>query len=151
MILFPLFAPVSLTPVAICYRYQQHQRNRWQIFRRCHWSRWQICHWCLWYWWCTVTCEYLREFFGKIRNDPNVIFGGLGKMIHEKTWSKKSCDTVPLIHLTMVQLKVMLCVQWANAEWGSVYFELKQNYALCTLCLCSSYIVKLSELVMLNK
>jgi hypothetical protein len=39
--------------------------------------------------WCTFTCEYLRKFFGKIRNDPNVIFGGLGKMIHEENLKQK--------------------------------------------------------------
>jgi hypothetical protein len=26
-----------------------------------------------------LTCEYLREFVKKIRNDPNVIFVGLGE------------------------------------------------------------------------
>jgi hypothetical protein len=26
--------------------------------------------------WCTLTCGYLREFFEKNRNDPNVIFRG---------------------------------------------------------------------------
>jgi hypothetical protein len=36
------------------------------------------------------------RIFEKIRNDPNVIFRGLGKVIHEKTRSKKSCDTGPL-------------------------------------------------------
>ncbi len=29
--------------------------------------------------WCTLTCEYLREFFQKIRNEPNVIIRGLGE------------------------------------------------------------------------
>jgi hypothetical protein len=77
--------------------------------------------------------------------------GAWGRWFMKKTWSKKSCDTVALIHLTMIQVKVMLCVQWTNADWGSVYFELKQNDALCTMCLCSSYTVKLSKLVMLNK
>ncbi len=36
--------------------------------------------------------------FNKIRNDSNVIFRGMGEMSHEKTWRKKSRDTVPLIH-----------------------------------------------------
>jgi hypothetical protein len=36
--------------------------------------------------------------FKKIWHDPNVIFRGLGggEVIHQKTWSKKSRDTVPL-------------------------------------------------------
>ncbi len=35
--------PVSMIPAAICHR-------------------WQICHRCRWHRWCTLTCEYLREF-----------------------------------------------------------------------------------------
>ncbi len=52
---------------------------------------------CRWYRWCTFTSEYLCEFLIKFRNDPNVIFGGLGEDDSWKTWSKKSCGTVPLI------------------------------------------------------
>jgi hypothetical protein len=37
--------------------------------------------------------------FNKIRNDSNVIFRGRGEMSHEKTWRKKSRDTVPIIHV----------------------------------------------------
>ncbi len=39
----------------------------------------KICHGCCWHWWCTLTCKYLREFSKKIRNDPRVIFRGLGE------------------------------------------------------------------------
>ncbi len=132
MILFPLFAPVALTPVAICYQYQQHPRNRWQIFRRCRWRRWQICHWCLWYRWCTFTCEYPHEFFGKIRNDLNVIFGGLGKMIHEKNLKQKISRYCPFnppyndsaqrdALRPMSQRWVRLCLFWFEAKWCSWY------------------------------
>ncbi len=75
-----------------------------------------------------------RNFLEKFEMILMLFSGAWGRWFMKKTWSKKSRDTVPLIHLTMIQLKVMLCVQWANAEWGSVYFELKQNDdALCTL------------------
>ncbi len=37
------------------------------------------------------------QIFKKIRNGPNVILRGLGKLIHEKNRSRKSPDTVPLI------------------------------------------------------
>ncbi len=68
----------------ICHRHRWHRR---QICRRYRWHRWQICHrcqqhkgnwWqnlppvllipvaichrCYWHRWCTLTCEYLREF-----------------------------------------------------------------------------------------
>ncbi len=66
---------VSLIPVESCRWY------RW------HW--WQICHRCLWYWWCSLTCEYLREFSKKIET---VIMGYSGagwKLIHEKNQKQK--------------------------------------------------------------
>ncbi len=37
-----------------------------------------FCHRCRRYQWCTLTCEYLRQFLKKNRNDPSVIFRGLG-------------------------------------------------------------------------
>jgi hypothetical protein len=30
-------------------------------------------------WWCTLICEYLHDFTKKIRNDPTIIFRGLGE------------------------------------------------------------------------
>jgi hypothetical protein len=36
------------------------------------------------------------QIFEKIQNGPNGILWARGKLIHEKTRSKKSCDTVPL-------------------------------------------------------
>ncbi len=36
------------------------------------------------------------QIFKKIWNGPNGISGAWGKLIHEKTWSRKSCGTVPL-------------------------------------------------------
>jgi hypothetical protein len=44
-----------------------------------------------------LSCEYLREFSKKIRNDRNGIIRGLGETdSRKKTRSKKSRDTVPL-------------------------------------------------------
>jgi hypothetical protein len=45
----------------------------------------------------------------KIWNDPSVISEAWGKTIHEKIWSKKSHDKVPLItisHTCLMQLQV---------------------------------------------
>ncbi len=39
--------------------------------------------------------------FKKIKNDPNVIFRGLGKMIHEIKLRQKIPDTVPLHFLLL--------------------------------------------------
>ncbi len=91
----------------ICHRCQQHKRNCWQnltlvslrmvanlppvslipaaILHLCHWHRW-----------CTLTCEDLREFSKKFEMTLMLFSRAWGKAIHEKTWSKKSRDTVPL-------------------------------------------------------
>ncbi len=55
-----------------------------------------ICHRCRWYRWCTLTCEYLREFSKKFETVLLEYSGSGGKLIHQKTRSKKSPDTVPL-------------------------------------------------------
>ncbi len=111
----------SLKPDIVPIICHQCQWQRWQIFRQCRWYRWQfatgvnntsgtggkICRRCRWYrwqicrrrrWhrWCTLTCEYLREFSKKFEMTLGRFSGAWGKVIHEKTWSKKSSDTVPL-------------------------------------------------------
>ncbi len=55
-----------------------------------------ICHRCQWHRWCTLTCEYLREFSKKFEMVLMGYSGAGGKLIHKKTRSKKSRDTVPL-------------------------------------------------------
>ncbi len=69
----------------------------------CCWYRWQFCHRCCWYQWCTLTCEYLREFLKKIKTGYS---GAGGKLIHEKTRSKKSRDTVPLSRFFICRIKI---------------------------------------------
>jgi hypothetical protein len=56
----------------------------------------KICRRCRWHWWCTLTCKYLREFSKKIETVLMEYSGAEGKLIYEKTSSKKSFDTVPL-------------------------------------------------------
>ncbi len=56
--------PVSLIPAAIC-----HQRR--------------------WHWWCTLTCEYLREFSKKFKMILMLLSGPWGKVIHEKNLKQK--------------------------------------------------------------
>ncbi len=51
-----------------------------------------ICHQCRWHRWCTLSCEYLREFSKRF---DGILWGG-GELFHEKIWSRKSRDTVPL-------------------------------------------------------
>ncbi len=55
-----------------------------------------IFHRCRWYRWCTLTCEYIREFSKKFETTLMLFSGAWKKMIHKKTWNKKSRDTVPL-------------------------------------------------------
>ncbi len=61
----------------------------------------KICSRCRWYRWCTLTCEYLREFSKKFETILMGYSGAGGKLIHEKTRSKKSRDTVPLIQISL--------------------------------------------------
>ncbi len=100
---FPYYLPpVSLTPVAhflpvsLIQVANYHQRcwHRRQICRRCHWHRW-----------CTLTCEYLREFSRKFEMTLMLFSGAWGNVIHEKNLKKKSRDNLPLI----LQFKFPLC------------------------------------------
>ncbi len=61
----------------------------WQICRRCCWYRRQICHRCRWHWWCTLTCEYLREFSKKFETVLMGYSGAGGKLIHKKNQKQK--------------------------------------------------------------
>ncbi len=56
-----------------------------------------ICHLCQRHRWCTLSCEYLREFSKNLQMALMVYSGAWGKLIPEKTRSRKSCDTVLLI------------------------------------------------------
>ncbi len=63
------------------------RRCRWyrqQFCRQCCWHGWQICHRCRWYRWCTLTCEYLREFLKKFETVLTQYSGAGGKLIHQK-------------------------------------------------------------------
>ncbi len=62
-----------------------------------------ICHRCRWHRWCTLTCEYLRKISKKFEIILMLLSGAWGKVIHEKTWSKKFRDTVPLRKLKGAQ------------------------------------------------
>ncbi len=77
--------PVSLIPVVICHRYQQHQRNRWQNFlpvlliQMVHHDL-QISTW----------------IFEKIRNDTGVIFRGLEE---DDSWKKSEARNLVTLSL----------------------------------------------------
>jgi hypothetical protein len=49
--------------------------------------------------WCTLSCEYLCEFSKKLETALMVYSVAWGKLIHEKTKSRKSPKTVPLRHV----------------------------------------------------
>ncbi len=56
----------------------------------------KICHQCHLHQWCTLTCEYLREFLKKFEMILMLLSGAWGKVIHEKNLKQKSRDNVPL-------------------------------------------------------
>ncbi len=55
-----------------------------------------ICHRCQRHRWSTLSCEYLHDFWKKFETVLMGYCGAGGKLIHKKTRSKKSRDTVPL-------------------------------------------------------
>ncbi len=94
------------------------------------------------------------RIFEKIRNDPNVIIRGLGKVIREKTWSKKISWHCPFNRMPF------------NAEWVETLkiqakFSKKSNgfknrghrpmksYLIIKLFLCTTYVVLLCYFFML--
>ena len=96
--------PVSFIPVASCHRRRWHRR---QICRRYRWHRWQICHRCQQHkgnWWQNLppvsTAPWLANissnFCKKFEVTLLLFLGAGGRWFLEKTWSKKSRDTVPL-------------------------------------------------------
>ncbi len=97
-----------MTPVANCHRCQKHKQNWWQnlplvsLIRMANLppvslipaailppvSLTPVVH---------LDLRIYPQSFEKIWNDPSVIFRSLGEGDSwKKTWSKKSCDTVPL-------------------------------------------------------
>jgi hypothetical protein len=48
-----------------------------------------ICHWCQQHRWCTLSCEYLREFSKKFETALMVYSGAWGKLIQEKNQKSK--------------------------------------------------------------
>ncbi len=90
------------------------RRCRWyrqQFCRRRRWHRWQICHRCRWYRWCTLTYDYLREFWKKIETVVMQYSGAGGKLIHQKNQKQKiswHCpfNEVPWVHSLQWFLKV---------------------------------------------
>ncbi len=63
--------------------------HRRQVCRLQRWHQQQICHHCCWYWWCTLICEYLREFSNKFEMPILLFSAAWGKMIHEKNLEQK--------------------------------------------------------------
>ncbi len=70
----------------ICHRCRWYQ---WQICRLCRWYRVAICRRCRWNRWCTLACEYLREFSKKFKTVLMWYSGAGGKLIHEKNRKQK--------------------------------------------------------------
>ncbi len=110
--------PMSLIPEAICHRrcwhrpkfaagiidtsgkFATHVKNTsgtgGKIWCRCRWYQWQICHWCQRHPWCTLICEYLREFLKKFELTLKLFSGAWGKLIHEKKTEAKNTVTLSL-------------------------------------------------------
>ncbi len=66
-----------------------------------------------------MTCEYLREFSKKFETVLIGYSGAGGELIHEKTRSKKSRDTVPL-RKERGGIKGVRGRLWRRREWGKI-------------------------------
>ncbi len=80
------------------------------------------CHeiFCFWFQrhrWCTLSCEYLREFSNKFETAIMVYSGAWGKLIHEKTRGRKFRDTVQFksIH----EKETPVTPPWSLCPWHS--------------------------------
>ncbi len=49
----------------------------------------KMCRRCRWYRWCTLTCEYLREFSKRFETVLQEYSGAGGKLIHQKNQKQK--------------------------------------------------------------
>ncbi len=75
---------------------------------------WQICHRCRWHLWCTLNCEYLREFSKKFEMILVLLSGDWGKLIHEKNLKQKISWYCPFKCAIFVTVKGA----WYNAVFG---------------------------------
>ncbi len=110
---------MPMTPVAICHWYQTLRRQichrcQWHLWQKkrimgtisgcwdlelegknvsiskLFWLKsFSICQWCQRHRWCSLRCEYLREFSKKFETSLMVYSGAWGNLIHEKTRSRK--------------------------------------------------------------
>ncbi len=70
-----------------------------------------ICHRCRWHRWCTLSCEYLREFLKKFEMAEEVYSDAWGNLIHEKNQKSKISWHCPF--------KVLWPADCSNARWPS--------------------------------
>ncbi len=80
-----------------------------KIFSICR--RWHL------HWWCTLSCEYLREFSKKIRNGLMVYSGAWGKLIHEKNLKSKISWHCPCKPTYFHKYLVEKCYKCTGAVW----------------------------------
>jgi hypothetical protein len=130
---------------------------RWyqpQFSRRCHWNRGQICHRCHWYRWCTLTCEYLREFSKKFETVLMGHSGAGGKLTHERNQKQKILWHCPFktcvnCHSTQRVLKLLAKKQYCRGVLYSassvLYITVTEN---CLSILLKIPVPKFKDLIL---
>jgi hypothetical protein len=63
-----------------------------------------------WYRWCTLTCDYIREFVKKFEMTLMLFAGAWGKMIHGKNMKQKTSLHCPFKHIYNTHVRV-LCTE----------------------------------------
>ncbi len=93
---------------------------------------------CLWYRCCTLTCEYLCQFFYKNSKRPLVLFSeAWGKKIKEKTWRKKLMTlSLKIIFSPDVLERRAIKREWQMRKKFSGRFEFKRSRLALLLLLC---------------
>ncbi len=68
--------------------------------------------------WCTLSCEYLREFSKKFETVHKEYSGARGNGFMEKTWSRKSRDSVPLSNAMVFKCVSIIPYLWLVYNWS---------------------------------
>ncbi len=105
-----------------------------RVSRRCRWYRRQFCPRCRWHRWCTLTCEYLREF-SKIFETVLMEYSGLGDSDSWKNQKQKISWHSPC---KGAQESIRGQVQWSSVA--------KLSCLLLPQSMGSSVVVKCSKI-----
>ncbi len=96
----------------------------------------KICHRCCWHLWCTLTCEYLREFSKKFEMILMLLSEAWGKVIHEKNLKQKILWHCPFKILDLC-IKIWFVTSWFVKRYKGPYTPAHDNNFTLMSCISS--------------